>query len=209
VPRKTRPWWQTGYGKLAAAMGFIGLVFAFAQLPVKLAGFPQSVKESINVIEDAFSKSTTVTATRIGPFHVDRDRIRDAVSDFGPPDSREAKRNTCTLRWNQKGVEILFVSTTGSRCDPDLNFFCAATLTTHRWRTTKGLRVGDSLARLHALYPAAARATEPGFNQRWVLDAGTLPCRLAGENGLTEGLQATTIGDRVDRFGVYYFSVGE
>jgi hypothetical protein len=189
-------------------MGFIGLVFALAQLPVKLAGFPQTVKDSINVIEDHFSKSTTVTATRIGPFHVDRDGIDDAVSDFGRPDSRDAKRYECTLRWEQKGVEILFVSSTGSRCDPQRSAFCAATLTSHRWRTTKGLRVGDSVGRLRALYPNAARPEGAGFDQRWVLDPGTLPCPTA-ENENAEGLQATTIGDHVDHFDVYYFAVGE
>ena len=190
-------------------MGFIGLVFALAQLPVRLVGFPQTVKDSINVIEDVFSKDTTVTATRIGPFHVDRDGIDDAISDFGRPDSREVRTYTCTLRWEQKGLEILFVSTTGSRCDPGQNAFCAATLATHRWRTTKGLRVGESLGRLHTLYPDATRPGGSGFEQRWVLEPGALPCKVANENGEAEGLQATTIGDHVDHLDVYYFALGE
>jgi hypothetical protein len=49
-------------------MGAIGLLFALPQLPVKLAGFPQTVKDSLDLIEAPFSSSaTTVTADHIGP----------------------------------------------------------------------------------------------------------------------------------------------
>src|SRR5437762_3374665 len=34
MPQGKRPWWRTGYGRLAAVMGFIGLVFALALLPL-------------------------------------------------------------------------------------------------------------------------------------------------------------------------------
>ena len=69
--------------------------------------------------------------------------------------------------------------------------------------------VGSLLGRLHTLYPDATRPGGSGFEQRWVLEPGALPCKVANENGEAEGLQATTIGDHVDHLDVYYFALGE
>lgn len=208
TPAERRPWWKTGYGKVVAVMGFIGLVFALAQLPVTLSGFPETVKESINVMGNLFSEDKIVTAGRIGNFHVDRG-VAEAVSAFGSPDSKTGGRLSvsCTLRWEAKGIEMLVVSPIGEACTR--GFFCEAKLTSHRWKTTKGLHVGDSLGRLHSLYPNAGRGSPAGFQQQWVLDAGTLPCTSGDDETSPQGLQAVTIGTNVDHFELFYLGIGE
>ena len=201
-------WWRTGYGRLTAVLGLIAVVFAVAQLPVQLAGFPQTVKDSMNVIEDLFaSKRTVVSASRIGKHDVSSLSLAGAVSAFGDPESRERHGFNCTLRWSSQGLEIVFVATTGHTCDPNESLFCVARLTTHRWQTSAGLHVGDSVEKLHALYPGAERVGEPRFDQEWALDIGTLGCPLFSP--AIAGLRAETIGETVNQLEIYHFNAGE
>ena len=47
-------------------------------------------------------------------------------------------------------------------CDVPDNAIWMVTLTDHRWHTQRGLRVGDSLARLRHLYPKAHQTAASG-----------------------------------------------
>jgi hypothetical protein len=211
VSEREKPrWWKTGYGRVTAVLGIVGVVFTFAQLPVQLAGFPQTVKGSINVVQDLFaSKSTVVTASSIGPYDIRNFGITAAIDAFGSPESKTGDHGTCTLRWPSKGIEILFVSTTGATCVSNQSGFCAATLTTHQWRTQQGLHVGDSVQRLHSIYPDAPRADDSGGGELdWILDGGTLACPDAGDRPIA-GLRAVSIGENVDHLALYYFSALE
>jgi hypothetical protein len=168
------------------------------------------VKDSVNVVEDMFaSKTTVVSASRIGKYEVGSLDIARAVRAFGRAESRDGQGNSCTLRWPGSGLEIVFVATTGDTCNPDESLFCAAYLTTHRWRTDKGLHVGDTVAKLHALYPGAQRVGEPTFDQEWSLDSGTLGCPLNSPAPAVAGLRAETIGETVNQLEIYYFVAGE
>lgn len=207
--REKPRWWSTGYGKVTAGLGVVGVIFTLAQLPVQLAGFPQTIKGSVNVVQDLFvSKSTVVTAGSIGKYDVRSFGIDAAIAAFGTPESRTGERGNCRLGWESKGIEIVFVATTGATCVSNQSAFCTARLTTHRWETQEGLHVGDSLRRLRSIYPDAPRAGGAGFEQTWILDQGELPCPVA-ETRSAAGLRAVTIGDNVDHLEIDYFGVGE
>ena len=207
--REQRRWWSTGYGKITALLGVVGVLFTLAQLPVQLAGFPQTIKSSVNVVQDLFaSKSTVVSATSIGSHDIHSLGMSEAIAAFGPPESKTGARGVCTLRWESQGIVILFAATTGATCRPDQSFFCSATLTTHRWRTQQGLHVGDSLRRLRSIYPDVPRTGPAGIEQTWILDQGELPCPFADPSPAA-GLRAVTIGDYVDHLEIDYFGVME
>jgi hypothetical protein len=194
---------------VTAILGLIGVIFALAQLPVQLAGFPETVKSSLDVIEDIFgSKTAIVSAHQIGNQEVSSLNIATAVDDFGEAESRIRRGYSCTLRWPAKGLEILFIATTGDTCNATESLFCAGYLTDHHWETEQGLHVGDSLEKLHRIYPSAIRNGQPAFDQEWTLDSGTLGCPLSPNRHIA-GLRAETIGDNVNQLEIYYFAGGE
>jgi hypothetical protein len=185
----------------------IGLVFTLAQLPVSIAGFPGTVKDSLDVIERLVpsSHADEFTVSRIGSFRFEQDAsLQAATKAFGPPDSRRrgSQGINCDLRWDARGLELAFVSSIGKACAPSYGFFCSATITGDAWKTDRGLRIGDSIERLRSLYPAAAKLSA-GFMQTWRLEEGTTPC----EGG--SGIEAATIGNSVNSFQVSYGAIGE
>ena len=81
---------------------------------------------------------------------------------LGAPDSaRRTGEYSCRLVWRRLGLTMSLLDlSTGRPCRAGV--LQAATVTSRAWRTTKGLRVGDSVSRLRRLYPAA-RLRDPGF----------------------------------------------
>ena len=81
---------------------------------------------------------------------------------LGAPDSvRRTGMYSCRLVWKRLGLTLSLIDLSEGRpCRAGL--FQSATITSSRWRTVKGLRVGSPLARLRALYPAA-RFRDVGF----------------------------------------------
>jgi hypothetical protein len=81
---------------------------------------------------------------------------------LGAPDSaRRTGMYTCRLVWRRLGLTMLLIDLSEGRpCRAGL--FQSATIASRRWRTTKGLRVGSTIAQLRNLYPAA-RFRDPGF----------------------------------------------
>ena len=115
-------------------------------------------------------------AERIGAYRFGSDpTYAAAVKAFGRPTSVTA---TCVARWSKLGLELRF----GPACAG----WIGATVSSGPWRTAAGLRVGDTLARLRRLYPAA----------RYVTPAWLLVYRR-GEVGLTVYLQAFVRAGRV------------
>jgi len=135
---------------------------------------------------------------RIGSFHFLRDlgRYSAAVQKFGEPGSRTAgtgrRDNLCVVRWARIGLRMEFGSTPESPCDNSAlggSTWAGAVLDRGPWRTDKGLRLGDSLARLRRLYPQARYRTGPP--RAWLL------LFVRGEVGTTVFLQAKVRGGRV------------
>lgn len=116
------------------------------------------------------------TSQQVGDFVVWRDpTYRGAIAAFGPASFCRLIRGDPTwamAAWLSLGLHIELrtygsppAGETGCTA-PDSIRVAAVTLTDRRWRTTRGLRIGDRAARLKRLYPAA-RVHSP--RSRWIV----------------------------------------
>ena len=95
---------------------------------------------------------------QIGSYKLSVDpTLQGAIEVFGAP--TRVKRgprdgwNSCTARWAEHGVSIWFYNLAGQdSCKPQYGAFGSATLTDKRWRTAKGLRIGDTYQKLTRVY---------------------------------------------------------
>ena len=143
---------------------------------------------------------------KIGSYAVRKDgSLRGAMAAFGAPSSvrRHPRfRSLCSVAWSRIGLRISFYNLGGSNpCDPRGGRFGEATMTGKRWRTAVGLRVGDSLARLRALYRDERRRG----SSWWLV---TRKSRF-GEGGSYPGLAARVQRSRVVGFTVSYPAGGD
>ena len=124
-----------------------------------------------------------------------------AVDAYGVPSSkRRVSRHGCRVGWNGPGVKILFANLGGGGA-------CArgraqtARAFGDRWRTAKGLRVGQGLARLRRMYPSATRHRDV-----WWLVTGL---NLIGEQHRYPVLSATVRGGSVRSFALQILAAGD
>jgi hypothetical protein len=113
-----------------------------------------------------------VLGKRIGPYRlVDTSggfppSYPAAVEAFGSPSAKGTDApgsNLCTVRWRKLGLDMGFASQPGA-CKPATlrrSAWFGATLTDRRWRTLRGLRVGDTAATLKSKYPNATFHDDP------------------------------------------------
>jgi hypothetical protein len=130
--------------KVAIVVAFLAMTFASVGLAAS--------HSSANII----TGTTTIGGYRIGTSYANARRV------FGPQYSSTESSNTCTAHWSN-GVTISWLrsSTSLKWVKACLKFRGARVgkpliAGESVWRTNKGLRVGDSTARLKALYPSAA-----------------------------------------------------
>ncbi len=98
-------------------------------------------------------------------------RLRAAVRAFGQPTTRRGGGDICRVRWDQFGLLIRFQNFGGfDSCGPRGLAQKAVVEGGRPWRTTKGLRLGDSVSRIRQLHPQARR-TPRGFR----IISGILP----------------------------------
>jgi hypothetical protein len=96
--------------------------------------------------------------TQIGSFNLRLDpTLQGATEAFGAPTRVAKKRpiswNICQARWPEHGLTITFYNLGGQdSCEPQYGRFASATLTDRRWRTAKGLRIGDTFQKLTRMY---------------------------------------------------------
>lgn len=120
-----------------------------------LAGAPAASAQSFTIVA---KRDGTVPA--IGDFKPERDAtLGAAIRAFGQPSSTRPDDVACRLSWRAIGVRISFANFgTGSACDPELGKSQSATISgDRRWRTPRGLQIGDGLRKLRRLYPRAKR----------------------------------------------------
>jgi hypothetical protein len=100
-----------------------------------------------------------------------------AVRAFGAPSSRRRTGDvSCVLSWRREGLTLNFVDFSSRPCRDGA--IVIATITNRpRWRTGAGLRVGDPVTRVRALYRAAVLHT--GLQSGWWL----VPRRSCQETG--------------------------
>jgi hypothetical protein len=124
--------------------------------------------------------------------------LADAIRTFGRParlSALPASRHACRAAWPGRGLAIDFSITALVACSATvLGSWSEVIATDPRWHTTAGLRVGDSSAHLHALYPAARRLDFLGQGPLWELETGGPYC----DGGPPLSLAARTPGHRVN-----------
>jgi hypothetical protein len=122
--------------------------------------------------------------------------LDDATAVLGAPDrTRRLNNYECRAGWRGMSLTLRFLDL--STADPcHQGGLVTATATSAKWRTAKGLRIGDSVARLRSLYRAATfhRASYRGW---WLITRRT--CPTTGSQPYP-GLLARTINRRVSVF---------
>jgi hypothetical protein len=141
----------------------------------------------------------------IGGFKPDRDpTLEGAIAAYGAPSRQRSLSNgsACRVVWSGIGVRILFANFGGgSACDPALGRVATARAYGSRWRTKRGLQVGQRVRRLRRLYPAAVRR---GRGYRLVKGVS-----IYGTGGSYGVLSARVRNDRVRSFGLQIFAAGD
>jgi hypothetical protein len=125
------------------------------------------------VIEARGSETGPGVVRAIGNFRPARNpRLRAAIRAYGEPTASSGGGEICRVRWEELGVRIVFQNFGGvDSCEPSGGRAQKAVVEgDNRWRTLKGLRLGNTVARLQQLYPNARR-TPRGFR----LAEGILP----------------------------------
>jgi hypothetical protein len=125
------------------------------------------------VIEARGSEKGPGVVRAIGDFRPARNpRLGAAIRAYGDPTATNGGGEICRVRWADIGVRITFQNFGGvDSCEPSGGRAQKAVVSgDRRWRTAKGLRIGNGVAKLQRLYPRARR-TRRGFR----LAQGILP----------------------------------
>jgi hypothetical protein len=149
---------------------------------------------------------------KIGGFAVKSDgTLFGAIEEFGDPTSLRPGTgrllrgwNACVARWRQLGLPVVFYNLAGQNsCRPQYGYFRDAVITGKRWRTTKGLRIGDPWRYISRYYPhARPTTTRPLW---WSLVMRTVPYF----DKPYVALSAKVMDGSVVAFQVYYQAGGE
>lgn len=117
-------------------------------------------------------------------------RLSQAIAVFGEPTTIRRRAidtiSACVLGWPGLGLSMSFFPYART-CVPERSCFYEAIATGRRWRTAKGLRIGDTRRRLDQLYPRAqareqwrALLIRPGLEGTyWALSAKLIRLRVA------------------------------
>jgi hypothetical protein len=113
-----------------------------------------------------------------------------------PTKIRIVSRAECRAVWRPLGLTMSFVDLS-SRAPCKRGGVLVATATAARWHTRKGLRIGQPVARLRALYPGAAFHRGAPYQGWWLVPRRT--CAEVGSQPYP-GLLARTAHHRVAAF---------
>lgn len=132
----------------------------------------------------------------VGGFQRDGN-VQRAIAVFGQPTVRRQEEGTfdmCNLQWPALGISMRTYYTGGTidPCGPS-GRHASTTLTDPRWRTSMGLKMGDTLTKLKKVYPRAQR-DKPGVWRLTTRSFAGLPF---------PGLEARIKKGRVVSFTVY------
>lgn len=122
---------------------------------------------------------TFAVRERAGPYRYWRTleqggAYRKAMAAFGTPTATgrdTPSSNLCTVRWERIGLDVGFAGARGACVAA--NLYRAAwygmELWGPRWRTARGLQVGDPVRRIEKLYPWARYVSRPPQPGEWWL----------------------------------------
>ncbi len=106
---------------------------------------------------------TSAKMQRLGAWRIDQSpTLGGARRTLGEPSScrRIRLEDGSIARWNRLGVRVVtatlgVIPSGATSCSYDRMPVSVVTVTGREWQTSLGLRVGDTVTRLHQLYPAA------------------------------------------------------
>jgi hypothetical protein len=152
-----------------------------------------------------------VADERIGSFRVKSDgTLGGAIRAFGRATSLKGSGGeSCLAVWRPINLRMNVYNLGGQDpCSPRYGMFARAIMRGPAWRTSKGLRVGDPVARLRRLYPAAK--LRRGLRFFWPAGYWLVPRgNRFGYAGSYPGLLAETRSGRVVSFTVRYQAGGD
>ncbi len=119
--------------------------------------------------EHSLNVSVTPTSSAIGDWTLDLDpTMAEAIRALGQPSSCRILPVTkfASASWRSLGLRMVFGTYGGTSRGDDCHapkevFLSSAEIRGGGWRTTEGLRIGDSTSRLMKLYPYAFRHAGP------------------------------------------------
>jgi hypothetical protein len=139
--------------------------------------------------------------------------LSQAIQVFGAPSSTQAIRPgiarasvaDCAATWNQIGLRATFTTLGFSRgaCDPEKAVWTAS-VADKKWRTQRGLRVGDPKSRILKLYPNAKWHKATG----WTLVLKYWSSGVERPKGV-QSVSATVSHGRISSFRLYVNTQGE
>ena len=127
----------------------------------------------------------------VGPVKIASGTLADATAAYGTPTTIRHRPNACIARWRPLRLSMQFLAFEGDPCVSGVLVFSIAA--SKKWRTDRGLRVGDTRQRLLTLYPKA-KAKPDG---RWLITRRA--CAEVGGNQFP-GLKARMRNARVTSF---------
>jgi hypothetical protein len=89
----------------------------------------------------------------VGPVRVGSGVLAHAEAAYGAPSAIRRRSQSCTARWPAPALSMSFLRFGGDPCAAGV--LVRAVASKRPWRTNRGLSIGDSRARVRALYPNA------------------------------------------------------
>ena len=148
----------------------------------------------------------------IAGFRVKRDgTLGGAIRALGTPSSKRRiwpMSEACRVVWPRRvGARMVFYNLGGENpCSRRYGYFSEAVMTAKRWRTGKGLAIGDGRRKLLDLYPNARLRRDRFYGKSWWL---IVRGSRYGDGGFYPGLRAHLAYGRIVKFIVTYPAGGD
>lgn len=135
---------------------------------------------------------------------------RNAIRAFGRPD--QSDRNGCPNKWRALKLRLVTADFGGGPPCAPATPIQHLEISSRRWSTERGLRVGDSLDRVRELYPELRRFTDlfgkaPAWRYQWALVLE--PSDVGGPPNLIDRLSAVIRGREVKLLRVSPYGAGD
>ena len=135
---------------------------------------------------------------------------RNAIRAYGRPDGKNPQG--CPNKWKKLGLRMITADFGGGPACAGTTAIQRLVITSPKWSTERGLRVGDSLDRVRELYPELRRFTDlygdiPVYRYEWALVLES--SQVGGPPNLIDRLSAEIRGRKVKSFTVSPYGAGD
>jgi hypothetical protein len=109
----------------------------------------------------------------LGPLRVGHATLADARAAYGSPTRVRRVRDVCRAYWRNEGLSMQLLAFGRNPCR--FGTLVLATTIGRSWHTAVGLRVGDPVTRIPALYPHSALHTGAEVAGYWLVTRHACP----------------------------------